>query len=59
MMETMMEQIKTLNGHGSGFASRIETLRLKVASGIKWWAEHQAWPATDEIRIDHRRADQR
>lgn len=50
-----MEQIKAYNQH-EDFRSRFETLRQKVASGMKWWAEHQAWPATDEIRIDRHRS---
>lgn len=50
-----MEQIKTHNQR-SGFWSHAETLRRKIADAIKWWAEHQAWPATDEIRIDRHRS---
>jgi len=33
-------------------ASRWEALRVHVRDGIKWWAEHQAWPATDDVRVD-------
>ena len=51
-----MEQIKTHKEDGLTFRARIEIIRQWVASGIKWWAEHQSWPATDEIRIDRRRS---
>lgn len=38
--------------HIVGFRDLIERLGRHIAGGIKWWAEHQAWPATDVIRID-------
>ena len=50
-----MQQIKTYN-HSGTTHSRFETIRDRVVAGIKWWAEHQAWPATDEIRIDRHRS---
>lgn len=28
----------------------------RLADAVKWWAEHQAWPATDDIRIDRHRS---
>lgn len=31
-------------------------LRDRLADAVKWWAEHQAWPATDDIRIDRHRS---
>lgn len=31
-------------------------LRDGLADAVKWWAEHQAWPATDDIRIDRHRS---
>ena len=49
-----MEQIKTYREHGPVLRDRIERLRQRLVAGIKWWAEHQSWPATDEIRIDRR-----
>lgn len=36
-------------------AARFSTLRTQFRDGIKWWAEHQAWPATDEVRVDRHR----
>jgi len=27
-------------------------LRERIAAAIKWWSEHQAWPATEDTRID-------
>ena len=33
-------------------AARTRQMREGIATAIKWWAEHQAWPATDEIRIE-------
>ena len=50
-----MEQIKTYD-QPAGFRGRVETLRQAIASGMKWWAEHQAWPATEEIRVDRHRS---
>ena len=35
--------------------SRPMGLRERIGDAIRWWAEHQAWPATDEIRIDRQR----
>jgi hypothetical protein len=55
-METIMEQIKTQHEYSTGWRSRLEALRRRVAAGIIWWAEHQAWPATDEIRVDRHRS---
>ena len=37
-----------------GWNERFVALRKKLQDGIKWWAEHQAWPATDEIRVESR-----
>ena len=34
------------------WAARFNKLRTQIRDGIKWWAEHQAWPATDDVRID-------
>jgi hypothetical protein len=34
----------------------LENLRVRLAVGVKWWAEHQAWPATDEIRIERKKS---
>lgn len=51
-----MEQIRTYGEYGFGLKDRIALLRQRLAAGIKWWAEHQSWPATDEIRIDRRRS---
>jgi hypothetical protein len=31
-------------------------LRDRLAEVVKWWAEHQAWPATDDIRIERDRS---
>ena len=42
------------NGHRHGGESRFGRLRRQMRDGIKWWAEHQAWPATDDIRIEPR-----
>jgi len=50
-----MEQIKTYSDRRT-LRERIEPLRQRFARGLKWWAEHQAWPATDEIRIDRHRS---
>lgn len=48
--------MKCINPHDHtvGFRDLTERLRRHIAAGIKWWAEHQAWPATDVIRIDRR-----
>jgi len=54
-METTMQQINTYS-HSTTFRAYIRSLRRSIAGGIKWWAEHQAWPATDEIRIDRHRS---
>lgn len=45
-----MTQIKTKSEH-----DQPARLRDRIVSAIKWWGEHQAWPATDDIRIDWRR----
>jgi|GEM_PF-1961828 len=50
-----MQQINTYS-HSTTFRAYVRTLRRSIAGGIKWWAEHQAWPATDEIRIDRHRS---
>lgn len=42
-----MTQISQSNG-----LQQREGLRRRLADMVKWWAEHQAWPATDEIRIE-------
>jgi hypothetical protein len=49
-----MEDVMTQIDFRHGFAALMEKvwrLRVKVSDGLKWWAEHQAWPAIDEIRI--------
>ena len=51
-----MEQIKTYHEHSLDLPGRIKAIRQRAASAVKWWAEHQAWPATDEIRIDRHRS---
>ena len=33
---------------------RFAEIRRPLGDVVKWWAEHQAWPATDEIRIERR-----
>lgn len=33
---------------------RVARLAEHVRNGVRWWAEHQAWPAHDAIRIDDR-----
>jgi hypothetical protein len=48
----IMAQIK--ESPSGGLSARLARARVQVAHGLRWWAEHQAWPATDEIRIDHR-----
>ncbi|WP_164857292.1 hypothetical protein [Sphingomonas crocodyli] len=40
------------NGKQTGGESRFAIVRRRVRDGIKWWAEHQAWPATEEVRIE-------
>jgi hypothetical protein len=32
----------------------VDRLSAKVRDGLKWWAEHQAWPAIDDVRIADR-----
>jgi hypothetical protein len=54
-METEMTQIKLHDG-SSGLGHRLTTLRRRLADGVKWWAEHQAWPATEDVRVDRYRA---
>lgn len=27
-------------------------LRERIGGAIRWWAEHQAWPATEDVRIE-------
>ncbi|WP_176488934.1 hypothetical protein [Rhizorhabdus dicambivorans] len=34
----------------------VRRLRDGLVDAVKWWAEHQAWPATDDIRIDRHRS---
>lgn len=46
-----MAQIKSYNG-SLLLGELLVRFRRRAVAGIKWWAEHQAWPATDEIRID-------
>ena len=50
-----MAQIKTADDTNQA-KSRISALRQRLAEGLKWWAEHQAWPATEEIRVDRHRS---
>lgn len=45
-----MEQIKTDDQPPSR-----RRWQDRLADAVKWWAEHQAWPATDDIRIDRNR----
>ena len=47
-----MAQIRKFEDYRQGRRARLATLRRRVIASVKWWAEHQAWPATDEIRID-------
>jgi len=54
-MEATMQSIKTYDGSPLP-ESRLSTLRRHIGAGLKWWAEHQAWPATDEIRVDRHRS---
>ncbi len=35
--------------------SRPLGLRERISGAIRWWAEHQAWPATEDARIEWRR----
>jgi hypothetical protein len=44
-----MAQIRTKNE-----LSAAPNLRSRIVGAIKWWGEHQAWPATDEIRVHWR-----
>lgn len=30
----------------------LARLGARLKDGVRWWAEHQAWPARDAIRID-------
>lgn len=30
-------------------------LRERIRGAIRWWAEHQAWPATEDVRVEWRR----
>ena len=46
-----MSQIKP-NNEGR----HVRRLRDRVADAVKWWAEHQAWPATDDVRVDRHRS---
>ncbi|WP_156397299.1 MULTISPECIES: hypothetical protein [unclassified Sphingomonas] len=43
-----MAQIRTKNEPAA------PRLRERIGSAIRWWAEHQAWPATEEVRIEWR-----
>lgn len=45
-----MAQIRTKNE-----LTRPVRLRERIVSAIKWWGEHQAWPATEDTRIEWRR----
>jgi hypothetical protein len=51
-METTMAWIRKYKDYRQGGPARLATLRRRLIAGVKWWTEHQAWPATDEIRID-------
>lgn len=50
-----MRQISATNVSKST-PSLFALARRRIAEGVKWWAEHQAWPATDEIRIERHRS---
>ncbi len=47
-----MAWIRKYKDYRQGGPARLATLRRRLIAGVKWWTEHQAWPATDEIRID-------
>lgn len=49
-----MFQISRRNG-SADLAARLSHLSGRIRDGVKWWGEHQAWPAIDEIRIDDRK----
>jgi hypothetical protein len=51
MMENDMAQIE-LQHVSHAFGRHAARLSARARDAIKWWAEHQAWPAIDEIRID-------
>ncbi|WP_157783461.1 hypothetical protein [Rhizorhabdus wittichii] len=46
----MMAQIRTKQA-----TPRPMGLRERIGGAIRWWAEHQAWPATEDIRVEWRR----
>ncbi len=51
-----MEPISKFKDWGPALRGRIAIVRTRLAAGIQWWAEHQAWPAIDDIRIDSQRS---
>lgn len=55
MMEAIVTQISFAKFSGPD-ADRYARVRRTIVKAIKWWAEHQAWPATDEIRVDRHRS---
>jgi len=46
-----MTQISRKDGRSSVGDRRW---RDRIVHAIKWWSEHQAWPATEDIRIEWR-----
>ncbi len=50
-----MERIRKYRDYHIDLRARLALFRQRFVAGIKWWAEHQSWPATDEIRIDRPR----
>jgi len=50
-----MEQIRTYADNHTSLRERFAAIQKALTAGVKWWAEHQSWPATDEIRIERRR----
>ncbi len=46
----MMAQIRTKQA-----TPRPMGWRERIGGAIRWWAEHQAWPATEDIRVEWRR----
>lgn len=49
--EPVMAQIRTKKD-----SAQPVRLRDRIVSAIKWWGEHQAWPATEDVRIEWRRS---
>ncbi len=47
-----MSQIRTTLV--AGFTRALGRTRTRVTRGVRWWAEHQAWPANEPARYDER-----